>query len=328
MISNIDITNRINRTPDYRIDLSKIKNFPLNNYIDKYKESNYKESNEWSNNIGNYINYNNNQDNIYEYIDEIIIDIDNTYKNNNDIFSFNYELQNKLININYIDINNVCIPNNIFIYKILLNNIDNDIIKNINLIKNNNNLLINNKIYNIHNYYKEDDNTIIYYSIDKNYNIVYNLIINNNNIIKNDKNEIINNINNINNNSKLYLSITNLDNHLMETTSNINYYNMLYIDKIINNNLYYKTKNCFHLYKKSNLLNLSKLKFNILLYQNNIPYNKFIDNNINIKNCNCKLNENIPGCKCIYILHPDYFKIIVSIRLGIYKIDLLNKIIK
>ena len=333
MINNIDITNRINKTPDYRIDLANIKKYPLKKYINKYNDSlkndKINESIEWNNNnLGNYINFTLNTKQSFEYIDEMIIDIDNINKNNNNIFSFNYDFINKINNINYFDIINVCIPNNIFINRSQIDNnniIYTNILNNINLIKDKTNMMINSILYTIHNY--QEINKTIYFSINRDYNIVYYIIIENGNIILNYKYELDKNIL-FENNSKIYLSITNLDNHLINTTSNINYYTMLYIDKKIENNLYYKTRNCFHLYKKSELLNISKLKINLFLNQDNILYNKYYDNTIEINDCNCEINNRKPGCKCIYILQPNYFRIIISLRLGVYKMDMINGIIK
>jgi len=327
MINSIDITNKINRAPDYRIVLNKYKNIPLSDYIEKYKNlkiTNYNDNN--NNNISQYYNYNIlNQQDKYEYIDEINLDIELDDDNiSNNIFSFKYDLNNKINNIHYIDIIKISYPDLYIINKEIYQ--DNNIL---NYIKDNHiNLIIgktynnNNIRYNIHN--KNENN--IFISINEEYEIIYEIIYEENIIYKYYINKEIK-LQSLNN---IILSIKELDNNQSLSTNDKSYYNILYIDKIINNYIYYKTRNCYHIYKKSNLLTLSKLTININDKNNNLSnYKKIID--ITSKNniCNCVIKNNLPGCKCTYILHKNYFKLkpIISIKLGIIKLDIIKKII-
>lgn len=328
MINSIDIKNKINKAPDYRIVLNKLKNVPLSSYIKKYKNyktQDYKNNNEY--NIGQYYNYNlDNKNDKYEYIDEINLDLELDDDNiSNNIFRFKYELLNKILNIHYIDIVKITLPNIFIIDKIEY--IDNDkkmdyIINNFNILEKNQIYQDNNIKYSIHNKY---DNKI-YISLDENYDIVYEIILNNKiykyNLNKNIKLQSF---------GQLLLSINDLDNYITNSTYNNKFYNILYIDKIIDNIIYYKTHNCFHFYKKSNLLTLSKLNINI--YNKNNYYihtNKFSDDQSIILNyCDCIILNKKPGCKCTYILHKNYNKLkpIISIKIGIIKLDLIKKII-
>ena len=328
MINSIDIKNKINKAPDYRLVLNKLKNVPLTSYIQKYKE--YKTQDYISNNknnLGQYYNYNlENLNDKYEYIEEINLDLeledDNISKN---IFRFKYELLKKIENIHYIDIVKIVLPNLFIIDKIEY--IDNEnkldyIINNFNILEKYQTYENNNIRYNIHNKYDNKINI----SLDDNYEIVYEIILNEKiykyNINKNIKLESF---------GEILLSINNLDNYLIDSTSNIKFYNILYIDKKINDMIYYKTRNCFHFYKKSNLLTLSNLYINIYNKNNNyIHTNKYIDDHSILFNyCDCNILNKKPGCKCTYILHKNYNKLkpILSIKIGIIKLDLIKKII-
>jgi hypothetical protein len=287
-----------------------------------------------NNNIGFYIPYSVNDSSLtYEYINKLSMmlrNIDSSESYNN-IFKWKNVFENKIMNLNFISVHFVSIPNNPWIDKIQYQNMDQNIINYLqnNQILINQNIIINRNIsiqicyvdLNIIDFTINNDSVNLY-SYDITNNIFY-LYTRSNKLIYDE--------------GCLYLDI-DIDDNKIYTTNNSNFNFNFKLTPFMgtnnlssSNNYTYYTSNSQVLTKSLNkLINIYTL--NIKLY--NSSGKLLINNNIN-KNissnsiCSCdSLVNHIYSCPYYYLRHPlnPFSQIDIGLKIGLVRNQLLTNV--
>jgi hypothetical protein len=285
------------------------------------------------NNIGFYIPYSINDKSLtYEYIDNLsmmIRNIDSSESFNN-IFKWKNVFENRIMNLNSLNVYYVSIPNNPWIDKVLYQNMNQNIINYLqqNLVQINQNIIINSTTIQI--CYVDSD--IIDFTIDNDSTNLYSYIISQNIFYLYTRSNRL-----IYDEGFLYLDISIDDNRIYTTNKssfNFNFKLVPYMGtsnlSLSNNYTYYNSRNHVLIKSLNELINIYTL--NIKLYNSsskllvNTNINKNISNN-SICTCPSPINH-IYSCPYYYLRHPlnPSSQIDIGFQFGIVKNQLLTNV--